>query len=157
MRLARARRLTATLVALVTLGFAWTACVSDFFADGRFTCDLDGAAECPPGLLCASDGRCRANELAARDAGKDVWQGQLAATVRHYTARGELTAAAFGVLRDLNNALSSPPPGGAPPGTPFGQYTTIGRRAGGLRLGADQRLAAGTTARNGTKPRAAAG
>lgn len=103
-----------------------------------------------PGALTLREALAKPDSASAnnilRDAGKDVWQGQLAATVRHYTARGELTATAFGVLRDLNNALSSPPPGGAPPGTPFGQYTTIGRRAGGLRLGADQRLAAGTTA-----------
>lgn len=81
-----------------------------------------------------------------RDAGKDVWQGQLAAALRHHTARGELSATAFGVLRDLNNALSSPPPGGAPPGTPFGQYTTIDRGAAGIRLGADQRLGDGASA-----------
>jgi iron complex outermembrane recepter protein len=81
-----------------------------------------------------------------RDAGKDMWQGQLALTLRHFTDRGELTATAFGVRRKLDNALSSPPPGGAPPGTPFGQFTTIDRQDGGLRLGADQRLGAAPTA-----------
>ena len=81
-----------------------------------------------------------------RDAGKDMWQGQLALALRHYTARGEVSATVFGVLRQLDNALSSPPPGGAPPGTPFGQFTIIGRRDAGLRLGADQRLGDAPTA-----------
>jgi iron complex outermembrane receptor protein len=103
-----------------------------------------------PGALTLREALAKPDSASAnnilRDAGKDVWQGQLAATMRHYNARGELAATVFGVLRDLNNALSSPPPGGAPPGTPFGQYTMIGRSAAGLRLGADQRLSAAATA-----------
>lgn len=38
--------------------------VDDAFDDGRFACDPTGAAECPPNLVCARDGVCRANELA---------------------------------------------------------------------------------------------
>jgi iron complex outermembrane receptor protein len=81
-----------------------------------------------------------------RDAGKDVWQGQLAVTARHHTGRGEFSAVAFGFLRDLKNALSSPPPGESAPNTPYGQYTTIDRKASGIRLGADQRLGEAPTA-----------
>jgi hypothetical protein len=51
---------------------AFSGCVSDFFADGRFACDPRGTAECPPGLVCASDGRCRTSEIAVTDAGTDV-------------------------------------------------------------------------------------
>jgi iron complex outermembrane receptor protein len=75
-----------------------------------------------------------------RDAGKDMWQGQLSLTGRQHTSRGEFSVAVFGVLRDLKNALSTPPPGQSAPNTPFGQYTTIDRRVSGVRLGADQRL-----------------
>lgn len=103
-----------------------------------------------PGALTAREVFANPDSASAnnilRNAGKDVWQGQLALSARHYTARGDLSATVFGVLRDLDNALSSPPPGGAPPGTPFGQFTTIGRRAFGIRLGADQRLAEAPTA-----------
>jgi iron complex outermembrane receptor protein len=103
-----------------------------------------------PGALTAREVFANPDSASAnnilRNAGKDVWQGQLALSARHYTARGNVSATVFGVLRDLDNALSSPPPGGAPPGTPFGQFTTIGRRAFGVRLGADQRLAEASTA-----------
>ena len=103
-----------------------------------------------PGALTAREVFANPDSASAnnilRNAGKDVWQGQLALSARHYTARGDVSATVFGVLRDLDNALSSPPPGGAPPGTPFGQFTTIGRRVVGIRLGADQRLAEAPTA-----------
>ena len=81
-----------------------------------------------------------------RDAGKDMWQGQLALTARHMHGAGRVSAPCFGVLRDLKNALSSPPPGGAAADTPFGQYTTIDRQVSGIRLGADQRLGDAPTA-----------
>jgi iron complex outermembrane receptor protein len=103
-----------------------------------------------PGALTAREVFANPDSASAnnilRNAGKDVWQGQLAQTARHYTTRGDVSATVFGVLRDLDNALSSPPPGGAPPGTPFGQFTTIGRRAFGVRVGADQRLGRAFTA-----------
>jgi hypothetical protein len=45
------------------------ACVESAFEDGRFACNVSKAAagakdECPPGLICASDGKCRSRELA---------------------------------------------------------------------------------------------
>lgn len=39
------------------------ACVDDQFEDGRFACTKGGA--CPPGLVCASDGRCRLTDIDA--------------------------------------------------------------------------------------------
>lgn len=107
-----------------------------------------GFADAPkadnPGALTAREVLARPDSASAnnilRDAGKDMWQGQLALTARHHAGRGEYSLAVFGVLRDLKNALSSPPPGQSAPNTPFGQYTTIDRQVTGIRLGADQRL-----------------
>jgi iron complex outermembrane receptor protein len=97
-----------------------------------------------PGALTAREVLARPDSASAnnilRKAGKDVWQGQLALTARHHAGRGEYSVAVFGVLRDLKNALGSPPPGETAPNTPLGQYTTIDRQVGGVRLGADQRL-----------------
>jgi iron complex outermembrane receptor protein len=97
-----------------------------------------------PGALTAREVLANPDSASAnnilRAAGKDMSQGQLALTVRHHNARGELSVALFGVTRDLRNALSTPPPGSPAPNTPFGQFTTIDRRASGIRLGADQRL-----------------
>lgn len=42
------------------------ACVESAFEDGRFACTVNGGPskdECPPGLICASDGRCRSADL----------------------------------------------------------------------------------------------
>ncbi len=97
-----------------------------------------------PGALTAREVLARPDSASAnnilRDAGKEVWQGQLALTARHHAGRGDYSVAVFGVLRDLKNALGSPPPGQTAPNTPFGQYTTIDRKVSGVRLGADQRL-----------------
>ncbi len=49
---------------------ALAACVSDFFEDGRFTCE--SSPTCPPGLICASDKRCRAQEVTIADAAIDI-------------------------------------------------------------------------------------
>jgi len=49
-------------VALATVAL-FVACLDDAFEDGRFACDPAGAAECPPGLTCASDGRCRSSDI----------------------------------------------------------------------------------------------
>jgi iron complex outermembrane receptor protein len=113
-----------------------------------------GYADAPqadnPGALTAREVLANPDSAAAnnilRQAGKDLTQGQLALTVRRHNNRGELSVAAFGVLRDLKNALSTPPPGSPAPNTPFGQYTTIDRTVAGVRLGADQRLGDAPTA-----------
>ena len=39
------------------------ACVSSSFSDGIFACDPITAPECPPGLVCAADRRCRASSI----------------------------------------------------------------------------------------------
>lgn len=95
-----------------------------------------------PGALTATEVLDKPDSAAAnnilRNADKDVSQGQLAFTLRHFTGRGEWSAAVFGMKRDLKNALATPPPQG--PGATIGTYTEIGRSVYGLRLGADQRL-----------------
>ena len=95
-----------------------------------------------PGALTAAEFLANPDSASAnsirRRADKDLWQGQLAVTARHFTSRGEWSVAIFGVRRDLENALGSPPPQG--PGPNVGIYNEIGRKAGGVRLATDQRL-----------------
>lgn len=67
---AQRRALFYALVALVSAAIVW-ACVDSAFSEGQFTCDPRGKAECPPGLLCAADGRCRSIEVKVTDAGVD--------------------------------------------------------------------------------------
>lgn len=113
-----------------------------------------GYADAPkadnPGALTAREVLARPDSASAnnilRHAGKDMWQGQMALMARHYAARGEYSVTVFGALRNLKNALSSPPPGESAPNTPLGQYTTIDRQVSGIRLGADQRLGDAPTA-----------
>lgn len=65
----RARiRFVAAGLALATVAL-FVACLDDSFEDGRFACDPAGAAACPPGLSCASDGRCRSGDVLS---GPDV-------------------------------------------------------------------------------------
>jgi hypothetical protein len=44
------------------------ACVSTSFQEGTFACDPVAAPSCPPGLVCASDGRCRSSADGGLDA-----------------------------------------------------------------------------------------
>ena len=69
-----------------------------------------------------------------RNAGKDVTQSQLALAVHHAAARGELSAAVFGVTRRLDNPLAT------------GTFIGIRRRSGGLRVGGAYSLGAGPLA-----------
>lgn len=83
-----------------------------------------------------------ANNILRR-ADKAVSQGQLAVTVRRFNDRGEFSVAAFGLVRDLENPLATPPPQGT--GPTVGTYVTIDRQVMGVRLAADQRLGSGTS------------
>lgn len=95
-----------------------------------------------PGALTATEFLANPDSASAnsirRRADKDVTQGQLALTARHFTARGEWSAVVFGVQRDLKNALGTPPPQG--PGPNVGIYNEIDRGVLGIRLAGDQRL-----------------
>lgn len=64
------RALSYAVVALACAAIVW-ACVDAAFSEGQFTCDPRGKAECPPGLICAADGRCRSIEVKLTDAGPD--------------------------------------------------------------------------------------
>ncbi|MBK7783765.1 MAG: TonB-dependent receptor [Gemmatimonadetes bacterium] len=119
----------------------------DYLLGGATTIGLRfGYTDAPiarnPGALTATEFLANPDSASAnsirRRADKDLWQGQLAVTARHFTGRGEWSVALFGVQRDLKNALGSPPPQG--PGANVGIYNEIGRKAGGVRLAGDQRL-----------------
>jgi len=84
-----------------------------------------------------------ANNLL-RKANKAVSQGQLAFSLTQHTSRGQWDAVVFGVLRNLDNPLATPPPTG--PGPNIGTYTTIDRQVGGLRLSTIQHLGDGEAA-----------
>ncbi len=93
-----------------------------------------------PGALTAAEVFANPDSAAAaniaRKADKDVSQGQLGLTLRHFTPRGELSATVFGVLRNLESPAATPPRSGAP----FNQgiWQSIDRKAGGVRVSADQ-------------------
>ncbi len=119
----------------------------DYLLGGSTTIGLRfGYTDAPvarnPGALTAAEFLANPDSASAnsirRKADKDLWQGQLALTARHFTSRGEFSVALFGVRRDLKNALGSPPPQG--PGPNVGIYNEIDRSAGGVRLAGDQRL-----------------
>jgi iron complex outermembrane recepter protein len=75
-----------------------------------------------------------------RKADKSVSQGQLAFTLRQFTSHGRWDVAVFGMLRNLDNPLATPPPTGTGPNV--GTYVTIDRQVYGVRLSTDQRLGA---------------
>ncbi|HXG44607.1 MAG TPA: TonB-dependent receptor [Gemmatimonadales bacterium] len=95
-----------------------------------------------PGALTATEVRLNPDTAAranvVRGADKDVRQGQLAFTLRHYTRLGEWNATVFGFLRDLENPLATPPRSGAPFNE--GTFVSIDRQAYGARLTAVQRF-----------------
>ena len=47
------------------------ACVSSDFADGVYACEPIANPACPPGLVCAGDGRCRVSASAGAEGGED--------------------------------------------------------------------------------------
>ncbi len=76
-----------------------------------------------------------------RGADKDVQQYQLAMTLRHGDARGtSVDLAVFGLKRDLENPLATPPPQG--PGATVGTYVQIDRLVGGARAAVTRALGA---------------
>jgi iron complex outermembrane receptor protein len=95
-----------------------------------------------PGALTRAEVVANPDSAAAnnilRKADKDVSQGQLAFTLRHTTGRGQWDLAVFGMLRDLENPLATPPPTGT--GPTIGTYVAIDRKVYGLRASTDQRL-----------------
>lgn len=95
-----------------------------------------------PGALTGAEAAANPDSAAAnnilRKADKDVSQGQLAFTVRHTTGRGQWDLAVFGMLRNLDNPLATPPPSGT--GPTIGTYVAIRRRVYGLRASTDQRF-----------------
>jgi iron complex outermembrane receptor protein len=95
-----------------------------------------------PGALTLAEVQANPDSAAAnnilRKADKDVSQGQLAFTLRRYTSRGQWDVAVFGMLRNLDNPLATPPPTGT--GPTVGTFVTIDRQVYGARLSTDQHL-----------------
>ncbi|HEY7028120.1 MAG TPA: TonB-dependent receptor [Gemmatimonadales bacterium] len=107
-----------------------------------------GYADAPqaenPGALTQTEYLANPDSAAAgnllRDADKDVSQGQLGFSLKHYGERSEWTATVFGLLRDLANPLATPPPSG--PGPNVGTFVNIDRQALGARFSTIRRLGA---------------
>jgi hypothetical protein len=71
--------LAASLVGASCLVF----CVSNDFASGQFACTPGPNAACPPGLVCADDGRCRTSALVEAGAGADAAGSGFCAAQHH--------------------------------------------------------------------------
>lgn len=89
-----------------------------------------------PGALTAAEVAAKPDSAAAgnilRDADKDVAQQQLSLKVDQALGNGMLSITGFGLWRDLENPLATPPPG--PGRLPTeGTWNSIDRAAGGLR------------------------
>jgi iron complex outermembrane receptor protein len=89
-----------------------------------------------PGALTAAELAAKPDSAASgnilRGADKDVSQQQVSLKVDHPVGRGVLSLMGFGLWRDLDNPLATPPPGpGRPPNA--GTYNSIDRSAGGFR------------------------
>jgi iron complex outermembrane receptor protein len=122
---------------------------ADYLLSGSTTLGLRfGYSDAPkaqnPGALTQAEVEANRDSAGAANlikrADKEVSQGQLGVTLKHYNSRGELNATVFGVSRDLENPLATPPRGGAP--SDQGLWQSLDRTAGGLRLSADQALTA---------------
>lgn len=90
-----------------------------------------------PGALTAQELAARWDTAAAnnilRGADKAVDQRQVSVRIgQRLSSGGQVTASVFGLWRDLDNPLATPPPG--PPSPTAGTYNTIDRSATGLRL-----------------------
>jgi iron complex outermembrane receptor protein len=112
--------------------------------DVRFSAADDPHAQ-NPGALTPAEFAANPDSAAAtnirRGADKDVTQQQLSASARHTDAAGnqyELTL--YGLLRDLDNPLATPPPGSTAPNV--GTYVKIGRVVGGGRASTTYHLSA---------------
>lgn len=144
---------------LATDGFRQHSRASLFQANGKLDLTLSGSstlgvrfavADAPraenPGALTAAE-YAKTRDSAAftnviRGADKDVSQQQLSLRYRWSNGEGsELEAIAFGFHRDLTNPLATPPP--PPVLLSDGTYNTIGRVAGGVRVGASVPLVSG--------------
>jgi iron complex outermembrane receptor protein len=89
-----------------------------------------------PGALTAAELAAKPDSAAGgnilRGADKSVSQQQVSLKVDQPLGRGVLSLMGFGLWRDLDNPLATPPPGtGRPPNA--GTYNTIDRSAGGFR------------------------
>ena len=107
-----------------------------------------------PGALTFAEWGARADSAAAanvrRGADKRVDQQQLSLLVRHEGTRGaQLEASVFGLRRDLDNPLATPPPRSTAPDV--GTLSRIGRGAGGARLAAALPVARGLTVSGGAE------
>ncbi|MBS2015941.1 MAG: hypothetical protein JST00_23840 [Deltaproteobacteria bacterium] len=71
MRHAGKRRALWGTLAFASAAVAW-ACVDSSFSEGQFACDPATGGACPPGLSCASDGRCRSRDVRLPDATVDA-------------------------------------------------------------------------------------
>jgi iron complex outermembrane recepter protein len=98
----------------------------------------------------------RAEYLANRDsasatnirrrADKDVQQQQASIALRRADDAGnEYSVIVFGLLRDLENPLATPP-AGVPATSPVGTYVAIDRQVGGIRLSGSRRLGSASLA-----------
>jgi iron complex outermembrane recepter protein len=106
-----------------------------------------GAADDPkaqnPGALTSAEYIANPDSASAgnirRAADKDVEQQQLALLFKHVdAAANEINVSVFGVLRDLQNPLATPPP--IQPGPTAGTYVAIDRAVGGARATVTRRL-----------------
>jgi iron complex outermembrane receptor protein len=92
-----------------------------------------------PGALTGAELEARRDSAAAnnilRAAGKDVSQSQLATSLRHRAAAGELSIALYGITRRLDNPLAT------------NTYVAIRRRAGGARVAGSRALGGETAPR----------
>jgi iron complex outermembrane receptor protein len=90
-----------------------------------------------PGALTAAELAANRDSAAAgnilRGADKRVTQQQASVRVTHgFADGGRAAATVFGLLRDLENPLATPPPG--PPSPTAGTYNTIDRAVAGARV-----------------------
>ncbi|MBS1241711.1 MAG: hypothetical protein H6R40_1138 [Gemmatimonadetes bacterium] len=116
----------------------------------RFATDLSGSTQATlrflandtpkaenPGALTPAEAAARPDSAAAsnilRGADKRVSQQQASLRFEHLGSGGRsASATVYGLLRDLENPLATPPPG--PPSPTAGTYNTIDRVAGGARV-----------------------
>jgi len=91
-----------------------------------------------PGALTAAEVAANPDSAAAtnilRGADKQVAQQQVSLRVRHQGDRLSWSLTGFGLWRDLENPLATPPPG--PPSPTAGTWNSIDRTAGGFRADA---------------------